>query len=77
MAKRINYSRLEYTELQRISRVAIEKILEFTGKEIIEIKNVAWYKYGRYATQPLIFFFKDGSIYKITYKLKVIPIKEV
>lgn len=69
--KRINYNRLEYKNIEEVSAVAIRKVLEVAKKKITDIKDVAFYKYGPYRLQPLLIFFRDGSVWKVSAKLKV------
>jgi len=72
---RLNYARLEYDSIEKISKIVIEKLLQATGRRLEDIEEVAWYKYGPYSKQPLIVFFKDGTIYKIKASLKIERLK--
>ena len=62
--KRINYSRIFYTTIDKISKVVFRE-LEKYGVSVEDIKDVGWYGYGRFSSQPLIVFLKDGRIYKV------------
>ena len=73
--KKLHYNRLEYTTLSKVSRVAINKVLEKSKKDITDIEKLAWYKFGPYSKQPVIIFFNDGSIYKVNGSLKAEKIR--
>jgi len=61
---KLNYKRLKYVNIGEVSEVVYRE-LEKQGISRTKIKDIAWYQYGRYATQPLIVFVKDGRILKV------------
>jgi len=72
MAK-LDYKRLSYTDADCVSSVVFNELKKQNGINKSDIKNLAWYKCGRYSTQPLIVFLKDNKIFKIkTRKGKII-----
>jgi len=73
--KKLHYNRLEYVPISQISKVALKTLAKKTGKDITDIKELAYYKFGAYSKQPLVVFFNDGSIYKISASLKITRIK--
>jgi len=42
-----------------------------------DIRDLAWYRYGRYATQPLVVFLRDGRIFKIRTRKGNILIEKI
>jgi len=72
MAK-LDYRKLSYTDMDCVSSVVINELERQKEVNKSDIKGLAWYKCGRYSTQPLIVFLKDGKIFKIkTRKGKII-----
>ena len=47
------------------------------GINKIDIRDLAWYRYGRYSTQPLVVFLRDGRIFKIRTRKGKILIEKI
>jgi len=76
MAK-LNYKRLSYTDMEHVSGVVFSELKKQKGINKIDIRDLAWYRYGRYSTQPLVVFLRDGRIFKIRTRKGKILIEKI
>jgi len=76
MAK-LNYKRLTYISIGDVSEVAFRELEKQKGISKGEIRDLAWYRYGKYAAQPLIVFLRDGRIFKIRTRKGKILIEKI